>query len=906
MPGDICLALDVGDKFIRVARVADAEQPRLIESPDGAGFPSEFWYNGVYALFGAEAVIQREVNPRSMARRLSGLLEESKERRVGAGATGDASTLLGVLVRRYVWRPALACLLAEEAVTSYGEGLGVAVVVPPDMKESARAALRRGLRLGGMNVRLLVEEWQALAQSYGGEGSLQGLSLGVDLGRSLKLSLLDGNGRDLRLRAFRREENAGGGELELHIRRLVLRRLEASLGRDDSHWPPAWKQEFATTLEGAIREILAGERSAHVVRAGGASVEIHERTGRRSGQRAGGVDLYLPILARASDISSRISRFLKEMEVPEERVDRVLFCGGAAHYPFIVDMLREQVRSYETRKDWGVPLRNLLVLGTAEYAVVHEYDDPGAVREALAEAQDAEFIRRIECKGNEWPDAWPAVPDARLAPMEKRRLLSEVRHLEIRLESDFAGRLVTLVAGDENETEWAELGSDGRVMPEAEQLSDGTVHVQHLRRGGRTVEFQVESVAWPREPHFRIVAYDSLRGQCVAEVTHDGARVEPINGRLTVLRLYSKAGEWRAHNPLLPLPERPRQAVPPPRAVPTPIPGPPAPPPAEEVPSRRSVVPDEVVALGEKGTRRLRALVGSSRLRLEVLKAEPARSGAELTCCGLSVESDGGLAADLEKLQAEEILIRVVGESPEGKGGDIAIQFDGEDGQCRYLQGAKSRDAAERPVVILRRRQKRWTLRIKEMTADRTGADEPAIRSVPPARSVPAMMQTVGTAPGWSARPLESGEKLSGDGIELPLEAKQQFPESADGKARVRLVGYDDISWRTWLIVERRAARKETVPVEAGSPGGATVLELALDLEALEALEIRIVVGGWRDRLKGVTVYGEAVRLGRFKLGGSAGEPDPCAVLRFYWKDGKGWRFERMMEKEKPEAGRDK
>lgn len=890
------LAIDVGDKFIKVARMLEFEPPRILGAPLEAGFPSEFWYNGAVALFGREAVIQRELNPRSMVRRLSALLGESQERRVAPDSPNGASTLLGILVKRYVWRPTLAALLADGMVSRYGEGVDAAVVVPPDMSEDARAELRRGLRLGGVNGRVLVEEWQALVQGHGGESSLPGRTLGVDLGRSLKLSLLEGDGREVRLKAYRREEDAAGGFLEAQARRLALRSLEKALGRDFVQWPPAWKQEFAVTLEAALRSVCTAGSDGSPVKAGGAAVELWVGSGTLDEGDDTRVDLYLSILARASDISSRAMRFLADSGAEEAHLDRICFCGGAAHFPGLVDFLREQIRAFESGRNLGVPPRDLLVRGAAEYADLHKNDDPGSVREALADAQDAEFIRLIECRGTDWPACSSSEGDLRLEPMEKRRLPPEVRHLEVRLENDFQAHLVALVGAEESSGGMSELGKDGLTAPDVERLSDDTVHVQRHPRPGRIVEVGIESDAWPPAPRFRLVLSDAVDGRIVAELTQEGARVEPSGGRVLALQVYTRTGEWRIHNELAPVPAPARRG---PYQPPAPLPvtrdtvPKTARSPRQESATVHSVAKDEVVPLGERGVRVLAASVGGRSTRLEARPLRAAVGAAGQRTDGLSETNDGRLSVDLGSLQEEDLYLVFSSEVTATEGQAIEVLFDGEDGSCRYSQQGLGEQRP--PVLRLRRRNGRWTLRVCE-EALLPSAETPKGAPPPGGPAPKAGSHVPAPAVGWQTRLLAGPEKLSGEDEEIQVEEKQTLPESAGGRLSVRLVGFEGVSWKTWLVVEKPGSASQWHAIEPRPVQDGTVLEIALDLPALGASDVRLVVHGWRDQLKGTAILAEGRRIGRFKLVGSGASPDPCAILRCYWKDKKGWRYERLME----------
>jgi hypothetical protein len=893
------LAIDVGDKFIKVARMLEFEQPQMLGGSLEAGFPSEFWYNGAVALFGREAVIQRELNPRSMVRRLSALLGESQERRVEPDSPSGASTLLGILMKRYVWRPTLSALLADGMVSRYGEGVDAAVVVPPDMGEAARAELRRGLRLGGVNPRFLVEEWQALVQSHGGESSLPGRTLGVDLGRSLKLSLLEGDGREVRLKAYRREEDAAGGLLEAQARRLALRSLEKALGREFVRWPPAWKQEFAVTLEAALRSVCSAGSDGSLVRAGGAAVELWIGSGALDEGDDARVDLYLSILARASDISSRAMRFLADSGAEEAHLDRVCFCGGTAHFPGLVDFLREQIQAFEAAKDWGVPPRDLLVRGAAEYADLRRNDDPGSIREALANAQDAEFIRLIECRGTDWPTCSSSDSNLRLEPMEKRKLPPDLRHLEVRLENDFQARLVALVGAEDSSAGMTELGKNGLTASDVERLSNDTVHVQRHPRSGRVVEVGIESDAWPREPNFRLVLSDCVDGRTVAELTQEGARVEPANGRILVLQVYTRTGDWRIHNALVPLPT---PARPVPMQPPTTLPLVRGPMPkldrasGQEPAAVHNVGEGEVVPLGEKGTRGLAASLGGRPARLQTWPPHSDAAGGTRIVAGFSETADGHLHVNLKALCEDELYVRFASGTTVAPGQEVELLFDGEDGACRYFE--KRPTERSLPVIRLRRRQGRWTLRIGEEPFP--AAPEPRPLAAP--IGAPAGKATLpASAPnvGWHARLLAGPEKLSGGEDEMQLDVKRTLPEAARGHMRVRLVGFEDVSWRTWLVVERPGAAGQWIAVEPAPGEAGTVLEISLDLPSLDAREVRVVVEAWKDRLKGVAILSEEYRIGRFKIGERGPVPELCAIVRCYWKDTKGWRYERVMEKER-------
>ena len=904
MAGKIPLALDVGDKFVRVAQVSDGGQHSLIETADGAGFPSEFWYNGTQALFGAAAIGEREKNPRSIVRQLSVLLEESLDRRVQPGDPGDASVLLGVLIRRFVWRPTLACLLAADAVKTYGGGLDIAVVVPPDMTEQARRNLRRGLRLGGMNVRLFVEEWKALAQNYGGEESLDGVSLVVDLGRSLKLSLLEpSDDRRLRLLGYRRYLAAGGAELESQVRASVLNRLQEKLNRDYPRWAAAWKQEFGVALERGIRDLMAGEKRPPVVSAGGASVELSVDPMESASESQDTVDLYFPILSRASDISSRVARFLEEMNVPAARVNRLLFCGGAADFPLLVDILKEQVYSFQKTKDTGMPMRDLLVLGAAEYAVVHQFDDDGSAREALAEANDVTYIDGIGCGGGEWPGPLPEADGGRavewIAPMERRKLPLDARHLEVRLESDCTDHLIALVAMDDDERSWVELGRDAQVLPEAEQLSDGSIHVFLNRRGGRAVEFLVESASWPREPHFRVLVNDSQRGTSLAEVSQEKARVESRDGRVTLLRLYFKDGCWRVHNPLTPIPEAVRPVVTP-RPISAPILDRAR---ASKPAGRTPVLTGERLPLGESGIRTIRATKNGTGVELESVSPSPGAPGQVPWPEGLIRKADWRLDVDLAALK-EDLVILLPAVGALMKSDSIEVTFDGEDGQYVFGRGAASGQKGLLPRVVLQRSKKRWNLRIEEEPLPPGKAREaPKVPKAPtqnPPPLPPALPAGTVATPneGWSVRSVDEQEKLVGDGADLLPEEKHDLPPNSGGRVRVRLVGYEQVAWRTWLIVKRRDAKEEAFSVGAARGVKAALLEIALDLGTMNATEARIIVEGWKDTLKGVTVYAGEGRIGRFKMSAFRSDVESCAVLRFYLREGRGWRFERLLERE--------
>ncbi len=884
-------ALTFGNSYARVGVASLKGPPRVLRPESEPGFATEFWFDGGTAAFGLEALEKRRQNEAHFISGLSDWIEEvdrSERRLLYQGRERSLVEILALLVRRGVWDGLAMVLLREGFIDVLREGITAVLVVPSRYTPKGIELLTRALQIAGVRVGNTVPEHVAMLHGYGMREWPEGKTLCVDLGRHLKLQLVERVGNEAHVIADSKVAGLGGPSFANAFRNWLLRRFSAQRKRGFDHWFPNQKLAFDVALRDLITSVGDSSRSEYTFAF--ENEELHF-TREDDGIDRSGDDLELTpsvqtlFTSALSALHARIEHFIMDhtpLGRPRLRVQQLLLAGGGFCFPFIATEVQKSVRAERGVPPCDVGFDGITAIGGALFGLERGID------EGLVQAIEHEEVRSFVRSVRHDDAALLGDPLSRSnvkqpLPMENCSFADETLHLGIRVfgqspvvrlaaRIDVAGKLLATV---ERENEASDI------QRWAEFLEDGSLHIVLGKPNDRTIVLVVSTDAPLWKVGFSLDIRDVVTSQVLVTLSADGGAIPKDILSVDVAEIYHKGTGWKIRNILPPkadvVVEAPRPAVVPPPALAQPPSVTPAAkrPIKTHDPSDRVKVGDRVVApeadfsIKAFPTDAVAMSVAAyatpdDLLPSEVVTVSKAHPQSAIQALPEAVLEFHEAARQYPKLVVSGLVARPL------RAGELLLEVADAAGLRYWYRNDESELLPGRMTVLeVYVHKGTWKFRIRMSTSgDQTKIDDilrGEYRKVDyRASAVPAFVMG-----GRYVMEPELGGRLRVD-----------FICRAAASVGLRVVGRSNgavVDWR---------------PESALGRSGDEVLSVLLDTTSIEIGSLDFVVAGLQDSLESVVFRDPHTDrpLGSYAIASTRKYPDPCALVHVYQHQGK-WKY---------------